>query len=753
MLLRFALRILILSGSLVCGFGESCLLLAQPAPEPMPVAEPRETAITLEEIWQEYKFFAQRVPGFNFRKQGNFYTRITANKVEEVDFTSGVATKVLFDYAAAVENAGIDGLPEGFDSYAFSEDEQRVLIKTGTEPIYRRSTRADYYIYDASAKTLVALDTAGKQMYASFNPAATKVAYVRDNNLYLYDLSTKTRTRITSDGHKNAIINGATDWVYEEEFAIAQGFAWAPDGESILYLRFDEREVPEYTMPMYSDDLYPEYRTWKYPKVGEENATVSAHVYDLASAKTRKIFDTKDGDTHIPRIYYTPASEPLVWVTNRHQDTFRLLVERVPNKPLQTLLTETSDTYLEVHDDLTFLEDGSFLWTSERSGYNHLYHFDREGNLKRQLTEGNYPVTEFYGYDPVRQLVYFQAAMRSPMQREVYRLPLITRGRARTMQPEAIAASPGTNDATFNGDFSGYMISHSSINLPPSYAVYSADGSLVRTLEDNAALRASMRAEGVQPVEFFSFTNATGVQLNGWMITPADFDESGAVEYPLFMFQYSGPGSQQVVDAWRGPNYWWFQMLVQQGYVVACVDGRGTGGRGAAFTKQTYLQLGKMEIEDQAAAARYLGSQAYIDADRIGIFGWSYGGYMASLAATKYADLFKIAIAVAPVTNWKWYDTLYTERYMQTLLENPDGYHDNSPVYFAEGMDTNYLLIHGMGDDNVHFQHSVEMANALIAANKEFEFYAYPNRNHGIHGGITRYHLYDRMTEFINEHL
>ena len=732
-------------------------LLAQPAAPPPPEPEARATAITLEELWREYKYSAARVPGFNFRKVGNFYSRITDNAVEEVDFATGERARVLFDYGLAREKTAVATLPERFDAYAFSDDDARILITTEREPIYRRSSRANFYVVDQADGIMRALDPAGKQQYATFSPDGERVAYVRDNDLYVYDVATGERRALTTDGARNAVINGATDWVYEEEFAFARAFEWAPDGQSILYLRFDESRVPEYTMPMYLDDAaYPEYRTWKYPKVGEANATVRAHVVSVPSGKTRLLYDTETGDRHIPRIRYTPASEPVVWVTNRHQDTFQLLIERQPGAPLETLLTETSDTYLEVSDDLTFLDDGSFLWTSGRDGYNHLYHYGADGKLVRQLTQGNYPVTRFYGYDPARRTLYFQAAMTSPMRREVYRLPLppATAAENARIRPEAIADKPGTNAAVFSGDFSGYMLSHSSINTPPTYAVYAADGTLVRGLEDNAALRATMQEEGVRPVGFFDFANEAGDRLNGWMITPEGFSADGdGPAYPLFMFQYSGPGSQQVVDAWRGANYWWFQMLAQQGYVVACVDGRGTGGRGEAFTKQTYLELGKYELADQVAAARHLGAKPYIDAERIGIFGWSYGGYMSSLAAVKHSDVFSLAIAVAPVTNWKWYDSLYTERYMRTTAENPDGYRDNSPVNFAEGLDCDYLLIHGMGDDNVHFQHAVEMADALIAADKDFEFYAYPNRNHSIYGGVTRFHLYKRMTEFIHENL
>ncbi len=739
---------LLLFAVAVIGFGESRTARAQPAPAPVAPAAPRATEITLEELWRDYKYIAESVPGFNFSAGSNRYTRIDQSSVRELDFASGKTTGTIFDYAALRSaNAGL-GLAEGFDGYAFSDDERRVLITTEEEPIFRRSSRGKFFVFDREANTVTPVDTAGAQMYATFSPDGRRVAYVRDNDLYVLDLASAKTTRVTRDGERNAVINGATDWVYEEEFSIAQAFAWSPDSRSILFLRFDERAVPEFTMEFYrADALYPEYRTWKYPKVGEANATVSAHVYEVASAKTRQLFTTGDGDTHVPRIYWTPQNKPLIWVTNRHQDSMSLRIESRPGMPLTTLLAEGSETYLDVHDDLTFLADGSFLWTSDESGYTHLYHYGADGKLIAQLTRGNYPVTEFYGYDEKARQLYFQAAMTSPLRREVYRLPL------KGGNPVAISKLPGWNDAVFSSDFSGYMLTHSTANTPPTYAIYDQGGKLVRQLIDNAEMRQIAREEGVRPVEFWSFKNPQGVELHGWRITPEGFSESGTMSYPLFMFQYSGPGSQQVVDQWGGQNTWWFQMLAQQGYVVACVDGRGTGARGADFQKQTYLELGRMELEDQIAAAKYLGAQSYIDAARIGIFGWSYGGYMSSLAITKGADVFKLAIAVAPVTNWKWYDTLYTERYMRTTEENASGYRDNSPVNFADLLKGHYLLVHGTGDDNVHFQHSIEMANALVAANKQFEFMAYPNRNHGIYGGVTRLNLYERMTEFINERL
>ena len=730
------------------GFGESLSMLhAQPAPPPVAPPAARKTDITLEDLWMSGRLYADRVPGFNFSRSGGRYTQIIEGRVEEVDFATGKTLGIVLDYGRIRNDNPLLAMPEGFDGYTFSDDQQRILLSTNEQPIYRHSSQADAYVFDRKSGAIVKLDTLGQQLQATLSPDGRKVAYVRDNDLYFRDLEANRTVRVTIDGRRNAILNGITDWVYEEEFGIPHAFVWSPDSKSILFIRFDEQKVPEFTMEIHTDTTYPEYRTWKYPKVGEANSTVTAHVYDLASAKTRQIFDSGDGDTHVPRYYWTNDNKPMLWVTNRHQNEMSLQVEPRPGTKLETVLAEKRDTYLDVHDDLRFLQDGTFLWTSDKSGYNHIYHHAANGKLIAQLTKGNYPVTEFYGIDEVRGDIYFQAAAKSPLRREVYRVPL-TGGK-----PATISTAPGWNEAVFAADYSGYMLTHSTANTPPTYTIYDRSGKLIRTLVDGAKTQQVQREESWRPIEYWTFKTPEGVELNGWRITPEGFSESASLKYPLFMFQYSGPGSQQVVDRWGGHNHWWFQMLAQQGYIVACVDPRGTGGRGADFQKQTYLELGELETQDQIAAAKYLGEQSWIDADRIGIFGWSYGGYMSSLCITKGADVFKLAIAVAPVTNWKWYDSIYTERYMRTTRENPSGYHDNSPIYFADKLKGHYLLVHGSGDDNVHAQHSIEMANALIAANKDFEFDLYPNRNHGIYGGVTRYHLYKRMTEFINRNL
>ncbi|MBR9922717.1 MAG: S9 family peptidase [Bacteroidetes bacterium] len=699
--------------------------------------------IKLESIWLEYEFWANSVPGFNFLKDGRHYTRRESNQITHYDLTSGEQTGVLFE-AATLE--GQDGFPGKFSGYTFSEDESKILIRTETESIYRRSSRSNYFVWDG--KELEALFEEGKQMYATFNPQADKVAFVFENNLYYKDLETDAVVQITTDGEMNRIINGSADWVYEEEFSFAKAFFWSPDGEKLAYYRFDESNVAEFTMTNYHDELYPEYETFKYPKVGEENSVVSIYVYHLAGNATAEVDLGSEVDQYVPRVVWTKdAGKLCVFRMNRHQNELELLLADARSGKTSLLLKEESKWYIDIHDNLTFLEDGEhFLWTSEKDGWNHIYLYTMDGKLKRQLTKGEWEVTRFYGLDAENGIVYYQAAMENPLQREIYSVSLDSKVKARKL-----TTREGWNNAQFSSTFDYYVLTHSTANSPATYTVYERSGKEVRVIEDNAGLREKMEMHQVQPLEFFDFTTSDDVELNGYMIKPPNFDPKK--KYPVFMYLYGGPGSQQVTDNWKGQNYWWFQMLAQQGYIVACVDNRGTGARGEAFKKMTYLELGKYETVDQIEAARYLGGLEYIDPNRIGIFGWSYGGYMSTLCLLKGHEVFKAAIAVAPVTNWKWYDTIYTERYMRTLEENADGYRNNSPVYYADLLEGNYLLVHGMGDDNVHFQHTAEMVNALVEANKQFDTYFYPNRNHGIYGGNTRYHLYLKMTNFLKDKL
>jgi len=603
-----------------------------------------------------------------------------------------------------------------------------------------------------ATSTIKAVKNGAKQMYATLSPDARQIAYVVDNNLFVQDVATGKETQITSDGKQNHIINGSADWVYEEEFSMAKAFWWAPDSKKIAFLRFDESNVKEFTMTNYTGQLYPDYETFKYPKVGADNALVTAHIYNTDSGKTVMADAGADKDIYYPRLTWTTdPSKVVITKLNRHQNHLELLSTDAATGNTTVLLEEKNKYYIDIDDNLTFLEDGkSFIWTSEMDGYHHIYKYGMNGKQQEQLTKGNFDVTSVYGVDQNRKRIYYQAAKKNALGREIYYVDL----KGKKSQP--LADQNGTNSGQFSSTFDYYVRNHSDANTPLTAGVYTIDNKKVRDLVDNEKLRMTMKEYNVSPVEFFDFTHTdeatkTDVTLNGFMIKPPNFDESK--EYPLFMTVYGGPGSQTVTDRFSAGNYWWLQMLAQQGYVIVSVDNRGTGARGEEFKKMTYLELGKYETIDQIAAAKYLGGLPYIDAENIGIFGWSYGGYMTSNCILHGNDVFKAAIAVAPVTNWKWYDTIYTERYMRTTEENKDGYYNNSPVNFADKLKGAYLLVHGGSDDNVHFQHSAEMAAALIKANKQYDTYYYPNRNHGIYGDNARIHLYTKMTNFIEANL
>ncbi len=700
--------------------------------------------ITVEAIWRDYKFIPKSVPGFNFLNDGRHYTRLEDNVIKKYDITTGAHVADLFSGEEIKGQLGFEG---EIEDYSFNHDESMMLIESDNESIYRRSYLAKYHIYDFKKDKLHALYEEGKVMNATFSPDASKVAYVFENNLYYYDLDEQLTLPITFDGETNKIINGITDWVYEEELSFVKSFWWSPDSKKIAYLRFDESEVREFTMTLYKDELYPEYQTFKYPKVGEKNAEISAHLYDLKTEESEPLDVGNLDDMYIPRVKWTKkADEVCIYKMNRHQNHLQLIIANTTDGSTRTLLEEKNKYYIDITDDHTFLNDGQhFIWTSEKSGYNHIYLYDMQGQEVQALTSGDYDVTSFYGVDEARGIVYYQSAEVSPLERQVYSVGLNGKSKKK------ITKKSGTNRASFSSTFDYYTLNHSSVNVVNSYNVYDRNHKLVRELESNKSYKGMQKRHAVKPIEFFQFTTSEDVELNGWMIKPANFDPTK--KYPVFMTQYSGPGSQQVTDSWKGMNYWWYQMLAQEGYVVACVDPRGTGARGEEFKKMTYLELGKFETQDQIEAAKYLASLPYTDPLKIGIFGWSYGGYMSSLAILKGNDVFSVAIAVAPVTSWKWYDTIYTERYMRTLEENESGYQDNSPIYFADRLRGKYLLVHGGADDNVHLQNSMEMANALIDANKQFDTYIYPNRNHGIFGGTSRMHLYNKMTNFLHENL
>lgn len=703
-------------------------------------------AISLEDIWARYTFFGDGVSGFNFLQDGRSFTRLEGNAVVKYDLKSGNRTGVLANGGDLPKENGFDG---NINSYSFSTDESQLLLSSQTEQLFRRSSQSYFFVYNLEDKQIVPVYPEKKHRLATLDPTGKRVAFVVDNNIWIKELASGKLTQVTTDGEVNKIINGAADWVYEEEYSFSRAIHWSPAGNYLAYLKFDEAAVPEFTYTDFHNDMYPEYNTFKYPKVGEQNSIVSLHAYNVQEGNTTKLAVVNQDDYvewhYLPRVQWTNKDHVLsAQFQNRHQSKLELRTYDLKTNTIDVLLTEESEYYVDVHDNLTFLPNGKqFIWTSERDGYNHIYLHNLNGaGMPYQITSGKWDVTDFYGVH--KGQVYFQAAKNSPMQREVY----IKSIKGKDL-PRALAAKPGTSSAQFSDTYDYFVLNHSTINSPVQVMVMDGNGEPVREIIDNASLAEKMKKYGWQPVEFFDFNTEEGTTLNGYLIKPRNVDDGK--EHPLLMHVYGGPGSQQALDNWRGANMAWFQMLVQQGFVVAVVDNRGTGARGELMKKQTYLTLGKQETEDQISAAKHLGAKPFIDANKIGIFGWSYGGFMALHCILQGSEVFAAAISVAPVTNWKWYDTIYTERYMRTYAENQEGYDENSPIHYADRLKGDLLLVHGMGDDNVHFQHTAEMANALIENNKQFDTYFYPNRNHGIYGGVTRLHLYTKMTNFLLE--
>ena len=700
--------------------------------------------ITVEEIYTGV-FRAKGMDELQAMKNTNQYTVLYFDRatntmqIDLYDFSN------LKKVATLINTKDFKELDNGIDSYAFSNDEKQLLIANSSNQIYRHSFTADYFLFDIASKKLTKILEQVQE--PTFSPDGTKIAFAKENNLFVYDILSKEVNQITNDGKKNAIINGITDWVYEEEFAFVRAFDWSADSKKIAFIRFDESQVPEFSMDIYKKNLYPTAETFKYPKAGEKNATVSLHIFDLVSKNIKNVNLNNYNDFYIARLKWTNDANILsAQVLNRHQDNLDLLFIDGNLASSKVVLNEKDKAYVDVTDNLTFLKDNSFIWTSEKDGWNHIYLYDKTGKLKNQVTKGNWEVTAYYGFDEKTKSIYYQSTENGSIVRDVYKISLD--GKKKTKLSKNI----GTNEATFSPNFSLFINKFSSSTVPTTYTLNnSIDGQQVQSIVENSSLLEKLKKYNLPSKEFFELTTEKGHKLNAWMIKPKDFDASK--KYPVFMYQYSGPGSQEVANEWFNANDYWFMMLTQQGYIVACVDGRGTGFKGAAFKKCTQKELGKYEVEDQIDAAKVIGNYPYVDKTRIGIFGWSFGGFMASNCIMKGADVFKTAIAVAPVTNWRFYDSIYTERYMQTPQENASGYDDNSPINHVSKLKGNFLLIHGTADDNVHVQNSMQMIEALVQANKQFDWAIYPDKNHGIYGGYTRIQLYNKMTNFIKEKL
>ncbi|NER14785.1 alpha/beta fold hydrolase [Leptobacterium flavescens] len=701
----------------------------------------QDQKITLEEIWGG-AFRTQGMDVLRSLKNGKQYSVLNFDRSSRSTSVDKYDYETLQKVETIVSSKDLNGV-DFFTSYEFSADESKLMLATDVTPIFRRSRLGKYFVYDIKSKSLTQVSD-NKIQEPTFSPNGDKVAYVYENNIYVKDLNSGNTKQITTDGVKNKIINGITDWVYEEEFSFVRAFEWNSNGTHIAFIRFDETEVPEFSMDFYGNQLYQTQYVFKYPKAGEKNADVSLFVYDLGNGNTEKV--ALNDAYYIPRIKWTNDANVLsIQVMNRHQNNLDLIFYDASAKTAKTIYNETDKAYVDVTDNLTFLNDNSFLWTSEKDGYNHIYLFDKTGKLIRQITSGDWEVTNFYGFSPKTARVYFQSTENGSINRAIYSMGINGKGK------KMLTKTVGTNNATFSADFTYFINAFSNTDTPNRYTLHKAkDGKEIKEIVNNNSLKDKLKSYNLPQKEFSTIT-INGNDLNMWMIKPANFDPNK--EYPLFMFQYSGPGSQQVSNRWGGSNDYWYQMLAQQGYIIACVDPRGTGFKGADFKKVTYKELGKYEVEDQIAAAQELGKRAYVDAERIGIWGWSYGGFMSSNCLLKGNDVFKMAIAVAPVTSWRFYDTVYTERYMQTPQENPSGYDENSPINHVDKLKGDYLLIHGSGDDNVHVQNTMRMVEALVQANKQFDWAIYPDKNHGIFGGNTRLQLYNKMTNFINRHL
>lgn len=710
-------------------------------------AQESKKELTLDNVMNSREFSGKSVRGMRPMKDGEHFTQLKKDSISSYSYATGEFSKVIVNSDELVPQGKDECIP--MYRYSFNSDESKILFATETEAIYRRSSKSEYYIFDLNTRDLQALSPNGKQQLADFSPDSKKVAFVRENNIFITDLESGEEQQITFDGAMNQIINGTTDWVYEEEFSVVKGFHWSPDGKKIAFTRFDESGVKEWNLTYYGD-LYPDLYKYKYPKAGEDNSIITVHVYDIEAGSTIKVDLGTETDQYIPRIKFTHNPAKLaVLRTNRLQNKYEILFADAGTGASEVIFEETNKYYIEDgnYDNIHYLDNETqIILTSERSGYNHIYLYEIEDQEITPITSGEWDVTDLMGVDQENEMIYFSSAEVSPLDRNVYHVGFDGKHK-RLLTPD-----PGTNGAQFSAGYQYFIKTWSDANTPSVYSVNKGkNGKLIRVLEDNAALVKVREAYTLQPKEFFTITTSEGVELNASKIMPLNFDENK--KYPVLFDIYGGPGSQTVRNSF-GRGGMWHQYLAQEGIIVVSVDNRGTGARGEEFKKMTYQELGKYETIDQIEAAKYLASLDYVDEDKIGIFGWSYGGYMSALCMTKGADIFDLGIAVAPVTNWRYYDNVYTERFMRTPQENPDGYDENSPINHVDKLEGPFLLIHGMADDNVHPQNSIDLITALVAADKDFEMMFYPNSNHGIYTGKnTRFHLYEKMTDFLFENL
>lgn len=700
--------------------------------------------ISLEDIWAKGTFRSKGIYEIRSMNDGLHYCVLEADTaIGMYEYKSGNRIKSFFS-KSSLNNDDRKKLT-GIEDYQFSNDEKNILFTVNSESIYRHSSISDFYIWNFEKSDLRILNQSKKQRLAEFSPDGKMVAFVQDNNLYIKNLINNDLKQITNDGLYNSIIYGTTDWVYEEEFGITKGFYWSKDGKYLSYYRFDESKVKEFSMTTWGD-LYPQEYKYKYPKAGEDNSVVTVFTYNTLTNKSMQMQTGDNPDQYIPRLKWSEIQGKLAILRmNRLQNKLEILLADAETGKTQTIFQEENKYYISINEDLIFLQDKThFLLTSERDGYNHIYLFDLNGKMVKQLTKGKWDIDEIKGIDEKNKRIFYRSSERGPENRDLAYVDF--KGKM-----TRISTQSGTHDANFSKSFSYYISTYSDANTPMQYTIYQWNGKLIKILEDNKKLQEKAKEYGFVKKEFSKFTSAEGIELHYWIMKPANFDSTK--KYPVLMYVYGGPGAQTVNNSWERADFSWYQMLTQKGYIVVSVENRGTGARGEAFKKATYMQLGKLETEDQISGAEFLGNLSYVDKDRIGIFGWSYGGYMSALCMTKGNAFFKAGIAVAPVSNWRYYDNIYTERYMRKPQDNASGYDDNSPINHVNKLKGKFLLVHGSGDDNVHVQNSMDLITALVNANKQFDLMIYPNKNHGIYGGNTRLHLYKKMTDFILQNL
>ena len=714
-----------------------------------------QNQVTLRDV-SRGTYRASNIYGIKPMLDGQYYTQISPDRkrIVKYSFKTGKQVEAIFD----VEKAR-DCTLKYFDDYIMSPDEKLILIQTKTRSIYRRSFTAEYYIYNVKNNTIEPLSKNGPQQVPLFSPDGFQVAFVRNNNIFLVKLLFgNSESQITKDGEYNKVLNGIPDWVYEEEFGFNRAFDFSADSKMIAYIRFDESQVPMYKFPLYKG-MNPEYTefatypgeyTYKYPKSGEVNSTVSVHTYDIKSHVTRKMDLPLDKDGYIPRIKFTSDPEKLAIMTlNRHQNRFDLYMANPKSALCKVAIRDESEQYIkeDEYSNIKFYPENIVLM-SERDGYNHLYLYTIGGNLVKQITKGKFEVKSFLGWDKQSNVFYYTSNEGSPLRTAVYKID----GKGKKTK---LSTRTGTNDAIFSSNYSYYINTFSNISTPTLITINDNKGKELATMLDNKKLKEKIATLTLPQKEFFTFRTAEGVELNGWMMKPANFDATK--KYPVIMHQYSGPGSQQVLDRWGIGSFsdagMFEAYMADRGYISVCVDGRGTGGRGAEFEKCTYLFLGVKESHDQVEAAKYLGTLPYVDGSRIGIWGWSFGGYNTLMSMSEGSNVFKAGVAIAAPTDWRYYDSVYTERFMRTPKENGDGYDAGSAIKRAPKMHGRLLLIHGTADDNVHLQNMAEYSEALVQAGVQFDEHIYINRNHGISGGNTRNHLMNRVANFFLRNL